>query len=43
MTGIGWLQILLYFLAALLLTKLMGVFLYRVFIALIPLALRGVK
>ena len=31
MTGIGWLQILLYFLAVLLLTKPMGVFLYRVF------------
>ena len=31
MTRIGWLQILLYFLAILLLTKPMGVFLYRVF------------
>ena len=31
MTGIGWLQILLYFLVVLLLTKPMGVFLHRVF------------
>jgi K+-transporting ATPase ATPase A chain len=31
MTGIGWLQIVLYFLAVFLLTKPMGVFLHRVF------------
>jgi len=31
MTGIGWLQILMYFLAVLLVTKPMGAFIYRVF------------